>query len=124
HTKPLVPLVAVLYPCRSKTITSALSEMAFGAAVLASAISALRSANQVLVERSHSGIRSVGSLRTGRPGSAAAPLGMSLPCWSHFKSPRYYCVTANRLEAPNLRGTPAQRIALGGNPSGRIVAVP
>src|SRR5215467_6946271 len=44
HTKPFVPLAAVLYPCRSRTMTSALSEIAFGAALFARLISAVRSA--------------------------------------------------------------------------------
>ena len=44
HRKPFVPLAAVLYPSRSRTITSALSAMLFGAALLARATSALRSA--------------------------------------------------------------------------------
>src|SRR5580704_15090639 len=44
HTKPFVPFTAVLYPCRSRTITSALSAMLGGAALFERAISALRSA--------------------------------------------------------------------------------
>src|SRR5215472_7590562 len=44
QTKPFVPFAAVLYPCRSMTMTSALSEIAFGAALFARVISALRSA--------------------------------------------------------------------------------
>src|SRR5579871_3473616 len=43
HTKPFVPLTTCLYPSRPRTITSALLEIDVGAALLARAISALRS---------------------------------------------------------------------------------
>src|ERR1700761_2833045 len=41
QTKPLLPLTAVVYPLRVRTSTSAASEMDFGAALRASAISAV-----------------------------------------------------------------------------------
>src|ERR1700758_3509091 len=44
HTKPFLPLIAVSYPLRARTKTSASLEIAAGAALRARAISVLRSA--------------------------------------------------------------------------------
>src|SRR5215831_6438558 len=46
QTKLFVPLTAVLYPSRPRTMTSALPEMAIGAALFARDISALESATR------------------------------------------------------------------------------